>query len=249
MSLATALDSSASLFGGELSCKEIEAFCYRMAANIDILQANVPVHTWRGLEYQLIAPLQVVRVRGGWSKGKKQIYGIILTFQVIDGFACPLKFDRWFPLKFLYVFARELGIGNHRAKQHYAGFPDMLYGMRFIATLMESKYDEKVLTFERYASGQFTGYNKALMKLRAEPCPKKYAWACHSCSLGGDDCPTKDRACRGLTLVTKFCRICNDDVIHDGDECVKCRKRKSSNSIGARGEKINQQKCRDAKRT
>jgi len=228
-SIATLHESGCELFSKEMTLQSIFKFCRRISANIDLLSAGRPVLSWCGINDSLTAPLQVIHIQSGWSRGKKPVLGVSIKFRVIDGEACAEEFRRWFPTKFLFVFAKELGIGNYRAKQHYSGGPNELYGMRFVATLVNSTYESGAITFERYAGGQFVSYNRKLITTRGEPCPLGYSWACHMCSYGEDDCPvTKpiSRACRPLTLHVQSCDACGKDTQYDGEECMRCRKRR-----------------------
>lgn len=220
--------SAVALFAGELRSEEIEFFCYRVAANLDTLTADTPLTPWRGLARPLTAPLQIVHAKTGWSRADEPKLGTILTFQAIDGSACPIQFSRWFPQRFLWVLGREIGIAKFRAKDPFVGDRVQLHGMRFVATLLNSKYEANTLTFDRYAVGQFRGHNHALMRLRGESCPAGYGWHCYKCSIGEDKCPVAGRACRPRTLVLSSCAICNARTYHDGTECVSCRKRSPS---------------------
>ena len=220
--------SATALFAGELRVEEIEFFCYRVASNLNVLTADTPLTPWRGVSQPLLAPLQIVHAKTGWSRANEPKLGTILTFRVIDGIACPIQFSRWFPQRFLWVLGREIGIAKFRAKNPFVGDRAQLHGMRFIATLLNSKYEANTLTFDRYAVGQFRGHNHALMRLRGEHCPADYTWHCYKCSVGEDKCPVEGRACRPRTLVLSSCAICNDQTYHDGTECVPCRKRPPS---------------------
>lgn len=228
-SIATLHESGCELFSEEMTHKSILKFCRRVAANFELLVAGRPVLSWGGISDNVVAPLQIVHIKSGWSRGKKPVLGVSIKFRVIDGEACAVEFRRWFPIKFLFVFAKELGIGNYRTKHHYSGGPNELYGMRFVATLVNSEYERGAVTFERYAGGQFISYNRKLIALRGEPCPLGYSWECHACSYGEDECPAAkpiSRACRPLTLCVQSCEMCGRDTQHDGEECMRCRKRR-----------------------
>lgn len=220
--------SASSLFTSELTYNQIEFFCYRIAANVDTLVVGSPLTPWRGLLGPLLAPLQIINTKTGWSRSSKSKLGTILNFRIIDGPACHIEFSRWFPQRFLWVLGRDLGILKQRSKNAFVGNRAQLYGMRFIATLINSRFEPNTLTFERYSVGQFSGYNAAIMKLRSQPCPLKYTWPCYKCSIGEKDCPVKNRACRQRTLLLLFCSSCNKQTYHDGSECVLCRKRPPS---------------------
>jgi len=224
--------SAMPLFLGPMTAAEIKFFSYRIAANAKPLSIEMPMPPWSGLHRPTLAPLQIVNAYAGWSRGKKPRHGTILTFRVIDGEACPLQFSRWFPQKFLWVLARELRISAPRAKHPFRGKRAQLYGIRLQATLVNSEYTEGAITFERFTVGQFTGYNKALMRLRDEPCPNRYAWPCHKCTLGEDNCPVAGRACREKTLLLSSCPVCNQQTYHEDSRCVVCRSRQPAVNTG-----------------
>lgn len=226
--------SMAALHGGELDQKEIEFVCWRLAANYEHLKAGIALTPMRGVFQAVIAPLQIVHAKVGWSRGAHPRVGTTLTFKVIDGEYCPFQFLRWFPNNFLWVLARELGIGNYRARRRYAGHRTQLVGMRFVATLTNSKYETNAITFDRVKLGQFGGYNRNLMELRVKLCPVGCGWSCHNCTLGADAtdladaCPEPKRACRPQTLKLVSCAVCGKETYHDGRECADCRRRPPS---------------------
>ena len=217
-------------FAREMKKGHIEYMCWRIAANIGLLKAGgvIPELT-NYVGGHLVVPLQVIHAKYGWSVGKNRRPGTILSFQVIDGCYCPFKFSRWFPNKFLFKFATELGINGFRAKNRYKGVPTQLHGMRFVAEIHNSKYDANTLTFDRFVVGQFEAFNKKLMAYRAKPCPAGYNWPCHLCTLGDSDCPDEEenfsRACRPFTLTSKICGMCGETTSHDQGECIPCRRR------------------------
>jgi hypothetical protein len=224
--------SAATLFAGELKSEEIEFFCHRVAANLNVLTADTPLTSWKGLLRPLVAPLQIVYAETGWSRAKEPKPGTTLTFRIIDGIACPLQFSRWFPQRFLWVLGREIGIVKWRSKNPFVGNRAQLHGMRFVATLLNSKYEPGTMTFDRYAPGQFRGHNHELMRLRGEVCPAGYGRHCYKCSIGEDKCPVAGRACRPRTLVLSSCALCGGQTYHDGSECIPCRKRPPSACSG-----------------
>lgn len=220
--------SCMSVFTGTIILDDLIDLCWRIAGNVDLLRANhvLPARAW---VYQpLLAPLQIFHAQCGWSRARVPRKGTLLTFRVLCGEACPLKFSRWFSDRFLFRLAKEFGIGNYRAKHKFSGNRLELVGMRFVVTLIKSKYDLSAITFERYAVGQFTSYNKRLLKLRHTPCPLGHKWECHECSLaaGPDACPVITplaRSCRPVTLELQLCNKCKDNTFWDGNECIKCR--------------------------
>lgn len=218
--------SLAPLFSGPVAVPSLEFVAYRLAANLNWLATDRALPDVSSLRGRLYAPVQVVHTAYGWSRGREPRAGSSIQFRVIDGSHCPLRFTRWFSRRHLYVLARLFGF-KYRGVAVFSGQASQLYGMRLVVRLEAAKYDRSTLTFERAVLGQFGGHNRALMKLRAEPCPASYRHACHQCSLGEDACPsdTPRRACRAVTLIAQECRRCNTSTLHDRGECVLCRRR------------------------
>ncbi len=213
------------LFIAPINVPTLTYACWRIAANLSSLAAGQSISAWSVTDLPVQAPLQIIGAKTGWSKGNKPRSGTSLLFKVVAGRACPLFMAQWFPNKFLYVLARDLGVGNYRAKARYEGERVQLCGMRLLGILAESKYDRGITCLEKFIVGQFKGYNERLMKLRRTPCPDGYEWDCHRCSLGADKCSDAQRACRLTSLSLSFCRLCGKDTWHEGDDCVPCRRR------------------------
>ena len=217
-----------SVHTGVITSAALRFVCWRIAANTEQLLSDRPIVPWSGLRKQVVAPVQVVHTRFGWSSGDKKRPGAILSFRVIDGELCPVRFHRWFPSKFLYILAKDIGILSWKMDKPYQGRFAQLYGMRFVAQLAPSQYDRDAITIERHAAGQFESYNKHLLRRRAKDCPVGYQWECDRCTLGEDHCPDKkpvSRACRPVSLTVINCSLCGEGTWHDDGSCVRCWKR------------------------
>lgn len=227
--------SAVELMCGKITRELLIWWCWRMAAHYHTLLTLKPLSPENELVRPIVAPLQIISVKTGWSRGKHAKPGVRMMFQVIDGELCPLCFERWFSTRFLWIFARELGVGSRR-KYKYTGNKLELHGMRLLATLVPSKFD-KVVTFEHFGGFQFKSYNRDLIKARQEPCPLGFKWACHKCPRGVEaetkdaKCPDAKRACRPFTLSAKFCKLCETTTAHDNDDCIPCRVRKPTRGV------------------
>lgn len=220
------------LFAGTIRLDALEFLCWRLAANTDLLTTDRAVPVWEGLRETAVVPVQVVRATFGYSLGKQPRLGSQLTFRIIDGPLCPVRFSRWFPKKFLFVIARDIGISSYRARASFSGNHNQLYGMRFVAQIGPSSFDRSAINIERHMVGQFEAYNRKLMRLRANPCPLEYSWPCHTCSIGEDKCPESLRACRPTTLQSIRCAVCGQDTWHDVGKCLRCAKRPTAVTSG-----------------
>ena len=141
--------------------------------------------SWRGLIRELHAPAQIIHAKPGQSfKGR---FGTILTFRVIDGPACPARFEQWFPRRFLWIMARGLGLIRPRARvRRYRGEATQLVGMRLVPQL-KPRYQRRDelsldLSFDLWSADQFREYNRRLARERAKPCPSDYNWPCSHCT-------------------------------------------------------------------
>ena len=214
-------ESCSSLFAMRSTKREaLEVVCWRLASHRDSLISGRAVPVWSGLVGQVAAPLQVVHTKNEHRTFKAGVKnGAVLQFMVIDGPACPTKLSCWYPNKFLYVLARELGLSSRNPKMRYGGHAAELYGMRFVGVLTTDI--KRVTTLTRYAVGQFAAHNKQLLKSRAEPCPIAYTWPCWACSLGESACPAcPSRACRKDTMTKQFCETCKAETWHGPNGCV-----------------------------
>lgn len=219
--------SMAELFVGDMSIQSIEFVCWRIAANLNNLTADQVLMPWRGMTKEFVfSPVEIVYAKPGWSRGKELRAGTTFTFRVIDGELCPLCFHRWFPPKFLWLLAKELHIHRPLSRHEFDAHRNHVFGMRFVARIVASKFEPGTITFDRFQVGQFKSHNQKLMALRREPCPLEYDWPCYKCTVGANECPEPERACRPRTLLKKFCRLCNEYTYHDEEDCTKCRMRK-----------------------
>lgn len=219
-------NSSLELFSlGELNRLSLEEYCWRIAANLDWLRIGRAIPPLRSVRLPAFAPVQVIYTRPGWVGRNPPRFGSMLTLRAIAGDLCALRIQRWVSTRFTWALARALKLTG-RCGVGYSGNPSQLYGVRFVARIVEDRYGR---TFDRFDPGQFSVYNRRLMKRRAEPCPNKYEWPCHECSLGEDQCPSGAalfRACRPQSITSIFCRRCNGARPHDAFGCLQCAKRK-----------------------
>ena len=208
-------------------------WCWHVAANREVLKAGREVPCKCLLWGKLWAPVEIVHAKPGQSI--KGVFGIILTFRVIDGPMCSVHFERWFPRKFLWILARELGLTTWRDRPgRFTGEPAQLVGMRLTVNLMPrdphaTEPSDRIM-FERFKGEAFRNYNRRLVRERQKPCPAGYRWACHKCTLGRDFCPAGEsgslaRACRPVSLVQRGCLQCRQDTWHDAGTCMECRRR------------------------
>ena len=225
-------NSCAGVFGTTIDPARLMFWCWRIAANRDRLKAGRDVPGWHGLLCDQYAPVQIVHAKPGRSF--KDYLGVILTFRVIDGFACPVEFERWFPQRFLWILARELGLNTWRDRPgKFLGIGEQLVGMRLTVLLTprdsRSREPSTDITFDRYQGNQFRTHNRQLARERTKPCPAGYHRLCHKCPLGLDQCPTNRpdsiaRACRPVTLELLGCVRCRKDTWHDAGKCIECRR-------------------------
>lgn len=225
------LSSCAPVFGGIIIGKEIKELCWRLAANLDKLRMRIPVLPYTPTAEELEVPIEIIDARPGWKLGKNPELGTTLVCRVIDGVACPYTFEKTVNNKFLYVLANELQLTGYRAKGRFTGKRRQLVGVRFEGVLEQDKWDPTKGTFQLFAPGQFTNYNKTLLRRRAEPCPNNYNWPCHECIRGRSwsgeypACPDPIRACRPRTLTVKYCALCGGETYHDRKRCITCQSR------------------------
>lgn len=231
LSLSAIKSSIGKLFLGTIMPGDARFYSRRLAANLDYLIRGKPVPEWVGLEVDthLLSPLQIVGTAPGWSRGKVSRRGVTLTYRVLFGRACPAVFSRWCSNGFVWVLGKKLGISNYRARiNKFDGKHTSLFGMRLIGDLRSSSFrtdDRAVITYDRFAGGQFERYNQRLLRLRHQPCPLKFSYSCSNCNLGVDDCPVKlpvRRACRPETLVSEWCPACGASTWHDAVRCLEC---------------------------
>jgi hypothetical protein len=220
------------LLSSQIDRGKLAFWCWHMAANREALMAGrefLSMSTVWGARW---APVEIVHVKPGRSFRDRA--GFILTFRVVDGPLCPLHFEHWFPLRFLWVLARELGLSTWRSvRSSYAGKPLQLVGMRLTVQLKSRDPHEREptesITFERYRGEPFRAYNRRLACARQKPCPLGSPGPCHICSAGPDGCPagrsgSQRRACRPVSLQRLGCLQCRKDTWHDAGTCMNCRR-------------------------
>lgn len=205
---------------------------WRMAASWERLQwgssigrrfeaHNLP---WMGLM------IEDIRYRPGYQADKPRYE---LTLRVVDGYFAGLSFQDTLSAKWVrFKFAREIGFARFKPLNIRE-----LVGCCFLGSLDLTdplrphldEFDTKCGVLSR---------NRDLRKLRSEPCPAGYSWACHDCPIGTTICQEGQTVCyratHRATYTTKLCPRCNliqeYDPLSNVPICLVCEARDQAHS-------------------
>jgi hypothetical protein len=222
-------ESCVSLLGKELTETRLNAFAWRIAANVQRLRHGEVVLPWTAQTEEEWAPVEVLRCWPGlgWKGKSKDDPGSYFQFLVLAGTPVGFSLVRFWSQRQCSYIGIELGFSSRRDRPLL--HPAYLVRLRFSA-LFEPK-----LSFERPGfhkvrlSPGLAKYNEPLMvdRFSREPgCkPRGYAHGCHVCWLGYGSCPL---AVHPLDYVQKICDCCgNPKAWHDPadealDMCIGC---------------------------
>lgn len=238
--LAAVRRSLLQLTGQPITRARLEETAWRLAGNVPLLRAGVPVSPWSRQPHPEWVPLQIVDSRLWVTKRGRR--GGMFQFRVMAGTPCPLLIDKFWTREFCGLASRRMGFTKLRGKypfQHIA----QLVGMRLVVRLSPERSREQP-DFDELAEakGAILSHNRRLLKARSplhRRCPHDYptSQACHLCPMGMDRC---DLATHRATYVFRYCRACQKDAWLDPATaepiCIDCQYKRVRELQGQQGE-------------
>lgn len=226
---AAVYDSVRAAAGTVLTRPKAARFAWRLAGNIERLEAGGAVLPWSGHVVNEIVPVCVERVVP-FVQGKRS--GYIFHCRAQAGSMCAEVFTQFFASNSLRAIARVVGFStNSRGPLQYGGVARHFVNLLFFAH-MDAALSRNGPAFHNVSiSSGMLQKNKELLRVRcqAEPCPQGYTHACANCFRGYDTCLY---AVRDKTFSEAHCRLCNQssffDPSGDGLACINCSRQQRS---------------------
>lgn len=228
--------------GVPLMDPQIEELAWRLAGNIQRLQAGIPVPPWSSLIEDEWVPVQIQdihRFRIGPRKSKEEkkdkkvkkgpTRGAATAFiKVLGGYPAGTVIEKFLTDKACFFIRVRLGFSQfpndptdmyrEQKKAYPLAEVNELTGMRFMALLTSEAYKEGKYFSNVACTSSMVKWNREIMKRRQRDgfnCPRGLPLAslpCHKCFFGRDRCPA---ACHRLTYVPQHCAKCNKRSYHD----------------------------------
>lgn len=220
---AAVCDSVRVLAGAPLTQKKAALLAWRLAGNIDKLNAGSAVLPWSGQPVNEVIPVCVEKVTP-FKNGNKA--GYVLHCRGQAGSLCGELFTQFFSSNSLRVVARVVGFSsNSWGPLQYGGVAKHFVNLLFFAHL-DADMSRNGPSFHNVSvTPSVLKHNKNLLLVRcqAAPCPEGYQHACANCFKGYDTCVYGVRA---QTCVEAHCRTCGQtaffDPAADGIACINC---------------------------
>ena len=212
------------LAGTSLGPAASRELAWRLAGNIDRLEAGEPVLPWTRQIADEIVPVRVERVK---PEKRKDTFGYVMFCRVLAGSPCPMVFPQFFSDRSCRAVSRQIGFSNHRGLYPYSS-PLHYVNLMFFAHI-EAERSRELPYFRTVScsSGLKTENRpKIAIRCRARPCPFNFEHACIKCWVGYNECPA---GIYPQTLVQQHCMNCNADGFFEPDDvglfCMQCRHR------------------------
>lgn len=206
------------LAGRMLTVETLDRTAWRIAGNIERLQAGHSVPIWNRQSTDEYVPLQVVRVLQTRRFNKDYAD---LWFQVLAGTPTSMVIQKSWSRRFCSAVASRFGFSR---PWHSIPFRDtrQLFGLRCYGLIEAAKcaagpdFEQVWLTDdeERIRPDSIYKYNVRLLKMRLREsnrfeCPKGYpaSLLCHTCVIGQEECPV---AVHPKTYVQRMCPACSE---------------------------------------
>ena len=191
-------DSIRNLAGTVFDRPTAYATAWRLAGNIDKLQAGLSVPPWFIQTQEEWLPVQILSWQPDQTARRKPTN--TYRMRVLAGSAVPLYTTASWPTGFTRLLARQIGFTKGKGNfpyQHPSEFVQLR--LRILADPARSKPGQ--LGFWEVAGGAgLTKWNREIMAMRARidfVCPENYTHPCYRCPIGYDQC---DAACHKETI-------------------------------------------------
>lgn len=211
-------ESCRTLAGSELNRKVAAEFAWRLAGNIDVLNAGNPVIPWSRQCQDEWLPVQVMRVDPARSRSK---HGYSFQMRVQAGSACPMLFEQFMSKASCAGIANIVGFSRANPYTNSAYFTNL----RFWILAEASKSEETIYFHKVDCSPAMQAHNKQIIAIRARtlPCPNNFDHPCEHCVVGYDTCAA---AIFAKHLEQATCKNCNRQAYFDtsrsAELCISC---------------------------
>lgn len=208
--------------GTTLTASGAKELAWRLAGNVERLNAGQPVHPWVRQVHDETVPVRVERIR---HVRKWDVPGWMLFCRALAGSPCPIVFPQFFSSRSCRVIAKSLGFSASWGRYPFST-PMYFVGLMFVAKLEAEKSNETPYfqTISNTSGLLSQNRSKLEVRCRARPCPRGYQHQCAKCWLGYDECPA---AIYPKSLVQRECVNCVSISFFEPEDegviCINCR--------------------------
>lgn len=212
------------LAGTVLTRRAAADLAWRLAGNVEKLQAGVPVFPWAGQMEDEKVPVCVEDMR---PMRRKNTPGYVLYCRALAGSPCPMLFTQFVSLQSCRGLASAVGFSKPWGPYPYEN-PLHFINLIFYAHVEvdRSLRQPGFLKISATAGMIKENRNKIEIRCRARPCPEQFPHSCAACWVGYDNCPA---AVHPHTYVMRDCPTCKSPgLFNPGDAgllCQQCRHR------------------------
>lgn len=208
--------------GTILTQRDARELAWRLAGNVDRLQAGERVLPWtRQIEDEII-PVRVERIH---ADKRRDVEGYTMYCRALAGTSCPMVFPQFFSRRSCTAISRTLGFtaswGTYPMRT-----PLYFMGLMFFAHIEADKSGDAPYFKKVSGSSGLVTQNRAKIEVRCrvKPCPRGYQHQCDKCWLGQDECPA---GIYPKSLVQRECTQCANMGFYEPDDegtvCLNCR--------------------------
>ena len=217
-------ESVRSFSGRPLQPSELNGLVWRMAGNVGLLKAGVPVREWSHQRADEWVP--VVVLSSVYKRRQKAKNAFLTTFLVLSGTPAGLKVTTWLTQAAAAYIAARIGFSNRRGRFPFHS-PVELVGLRLFAMVSRERSRGRPVFSEYQATGGMQSWNREnILRLRLRAgvtCPEGFQHRCSVCAVGYDRCSAGTHP---ATYVFKLCDGCGVEGFFDPltslDFCLGC---------------------------
>lgn len=216
------------LAGREFTPREAYMLAWRLAGNLPRLQQGTPVNPWASQREDEWVPVQTLQCIE--TRNNQGVFGYRFAFRVLAGTPCPLRIFHFWRPETAGLIARRVGMTRRRGKYPFQ-HASQLVSLRMLVQLEAARSHGQPQFFRVECPDSMITWNREhVLRLRyrlGQQCPNNWAWACHRCAVGYEECPGGTHA---KTFVLGFCHYCGHaeacfDPELSTDRCQACLRR------------------------
>ncbi|NDD53136.1 hypothetical protein EBZ39_04515 [bacterium] len=210
------------LAGVTLSRKMAAELAWRLAGNVDKLQAGIPVLPWTQQMADERVPVCLEDMR---PMRKKKIPGYLFYCRALAGSPCPMLFTQFISVNSCRGISQTLGFskpwGPYPCRTPL-NFVNLLFYAHVEAA--SSRTHPSFTKISVSSSMLKENREKIEIRCRTKPCPQQFTHPCAFCWVGYDKC---EAAVHPITYVVRECPTCNSNGWFNPGEasltCQQCR--------------------------
>jgi len=201
VSRETVFQSIRGIAGQHMTPELIRETAWRLAGNLEQLQAGLPVLPWTHQRVPEWVPVRILSFT--YHETESGRIGGLLRFRVLEGTPCPLIVQDFWSRELSSVVSRRIGFSAAWGKFPFR-HPAELVQLRLLVLIDPSLCRMERPGFREIAcpASLITGNRDVLRKrIREDPCPRGFTFYCYTCPVGYDQCPA---GCHPETFVQQL---------------------------------------------